>query len=98
MNTLLLSSTFGIFWLVLLFALCFAAVHLIKLARLGNAYRKARRHAQEEKGANDNAPTPAPTQREEPPQNKEVEPVYYIVERKKRTKSSFSAPKQIRFK
>ena len=36
---------------------------------------------------------------EAPPQNTEVEPIYYIVEKKKkRVKESYSKPKQIRFK
>ncbi len=88
MNTLLLSSTFGIFWLTLLFALCFAGVHILKLARLGQKYRKNEQREREE-----------PVKKEEePPPKTEAEPIYYIVERKKRVKSNFGEPKQIRFK
>ncbi len=92
MNTLLLSSALGIFWLVLLFAICFFAVHLCKLARWGQRYRKA------QKGETNENPLPTPPKQETPERDTSQEPIYYIVERKKRTKSSFSTPKQIRFK
>ncbi len=88
MENLLLSATFGIFWLILLFALCFFAVHVLKLARLGQAYRKER-----------DTPKSEPDEKKAlPPQKNEAEPVYYIVERKRRVKSNLGEPKQIKFK
>ena len=91
MNTLLLSSIYGIVWLILLFCLCFLFVHVARLARLGQTYRKELKNVKpdEENTAN---------KREQTPQKTEPEPIYYIVERKKRVKNSFSEPKQIRFK
>ncbi len=93
MNTLLLSSVFGIFWLILLFLLCFVGVHVLRLARMGQAYRKEQRQPP--------TPSQSPQPTQEPPPKKEEsekEPVYYIVERKKRVKSTFTQPKQIHFK
>ena len=90
-NAFLAPQYLGAIWLVILFLLCFFAVHFIQLARLGQRWRK-----EQEKNSQ---PKPAPQQEEKqaPPKNAE-EPIYYIVERKRRTKSSFSEPKQIRFK
>ena len=85
MNNLLISSVVGIVWLILLFLLCFALVHVLRLARLGQAYRKSENTPQ--------APPPPP-----PPQEKPSEPIYYIVEKKKRLKSSLGEPKRINFK
>lgn len=90
MQTLLLSSAFGIFWLILLFALCFVGVHVLRLARIGQSYRKQERTVQKDE------PVKEEPKQEAPPATSE--PVYYIVERKKRVKSSFGEPKQIRFK
>jgi len=91
MNTLLISSAFGIFWLTLLFALCFIGVHVLRLARLGQLYRKqASKTPEKNEEKTDKTTEAAP--------EKIPEPIYYIVERKKRVKSNFSEPKQIRFK
>lgn len=93
MTTLLISSAFGIFWLVLLFVLCFVCVHVLRLARMGQAYRKSERPTSQ--------PPPQPTKPNDEKKNsqeKDVAPIYYIVERKKRVKSNYSEPKQIRFK
>ncbi len=43
------------------------------------------------------APPPAP-EKKAPAEEKPQEPVYYIVEKKRRVKTAFSEPKQIRFK
>jgi len=67
----------GILYLILLFLLCFAIVHFIKLAYVGFLSLK------------------------KPPVEPEVEkpaPVYYIVEKKKQRKASYSSPKEISFK
>ena len=89
LNRLLLSlPAQGFLWLVLLFAFCFSCVHLLKLARLGSdTLRKA--------------PPPAEKKEEEKkaPAEQPQDPVYYIVEKKtRRPKSSYSEPKQIKFK
>ena len=64
----------GFFYTLLIFSACFAAICIIKLARMG---------------MEDNTPP----KREE---KKEPTPVYYIVE-KKRTKRSYSQPREISF-
>ena len=88
-NLLISSAVLGAVWLVVLFVTSFFAVHVIKLARLGlNAQPKPK----EEK------PAPKPPERKNEPAST-PEPVYYIVERKrKRAKSSYSTPKEIKFK
>ena len=88
MNNLLSVYGAGSIALVVLFLLCFALVHLARLVRFGwNAQKKPKTQ-----------PPPQP-QKETPPEKPQAqEPVYYIVERKKRTKSNYSEPKQIRFK
>ena len=92
MNTLLISSGAGIFWLVFLFALCFGAVHILKLAKYGQEFRK---QAQKPQTPEPEKPTPA-EKKTPPPEARE--PIYYIVERKRKTKSSFSETNEIRFK
>ena len=89
LNRLLLSlPAQGFLWIIFLFAFCFLCVHLLKLAKLGtDTLRKT--------------PPPAPEKKEEkkPPAEQPQEPVYYIVEKKtRRPKSSYSEPKQIKFK
>ena len=89
LNRLLLSlPAQGFLWIIFLFAFCFLCVHLLKLAKLGtDTLRKT--------------PTPAPEKKEEKktPAEQPQEPVYYIVEKKtRRPKSSYSEPKQIKFK
>ena len=83
-------------FLTLLFSLCFFCVHVAVLAK---------------RGWNANAPKQQPVKKEKPPEKaekttkkpseppKQPEPVYFIVERKKkRAKSSYTEPKEIRFK
>ena len=70
-------------------------MHLARLVSFGQKYRK-----QNAKTAN---PPPAPPKDPPAEQKKQApsqanEPIYYIVERKKRTKSTFSEPKRINFK
>lgn len=94
MNALLSTNLWGMAWLALLFLLCFALVHTVKLVRLGQKYCKTQNAK--------NAPAPAP-QKENTAQEKTTptpsgEPIYYIVERKKRPKSTYTEPKRIHFK
>ena len=87
MNTLLVSSALGFVWLTLLFGLCFLAVHVVRLAQFGRRYQQEKQMP----------PKPQPTQEKAPPKQ-EGEPVYYIVEKKRRNKTSYGEPKRIQFK
>ena len=92
MNTLLVSPFKGIICITLLFGVCFLLVHTARLVQFGQRYRKQQ-----------NAPSEPPKPQPTPPPEKKAppstgEPVYYIVERKRRTKSTFSEPKRIDFK
>lgn len=73
----------GILYLFLTFAVCFILVHVIKLAYIGFLSTRKK-------------PQPPPP-KEEKPQPK-PEPVYYIVEKKRSKKTSYSDPKEIKFK
>jgi hypothetical protein len=81
----------GIGLTVFLFLLCFLIVHFFVLAKIGWKARQLTK--------NQTDPTP---QKETPaPKEKEREPIYYIVERKRtraRPKTSYSEPKEFRFK
>ena len=90
-TALLASPILGAVWLIFLFLLCFFAVHFIRLAKLGQRWREEQTQKKEQK------PAPEKEEKQTPPNNT-GEPIYYIVERKRRTKSSFGEPKQIRFK
>ena len=92
MNILSASPALGIVWASLLFILCFLFVHIAKLASLGWKYRKTQNTPEKP-----TAPAPAP-EKKAPAEEKPQEPVYYIVEKKRRAKTTFSEPKQIRFK
>ena len=73
----------GILYLFLTFVVCFILVHLIKLAYIGLLSTKKKPEPPKEKVA---PPPPKP------------EPVYYIVEKKRSRKSTYSEPKEIKFK
>jgi hypothetical protein len=94
MRILLLSApaSIGALWCVLILIVCFFFVHLFRLAKFGWLYQNKPQK---------NQATP-PEEKAKPKKDASTptaqEPVYYIVERKKRTKSSYSEPKQIRFK
>ena len=100
---LLTSTISGIFAVTFVFLFSFFCVHVFRLAKLGRKYQKQTQKTNDSPtSATPNAtPNPQTTNespKEKPSQSKAEEPIYYIVERKKRTKSSFSKPKQIRFK
>lgn len=69
----------GLVYLLITFIVCFALVHVIKLAVAGFFSLKKKK--------------PEPEKKPE----KKVEPVYYIVE-KKRARKTYSEPKEIEFK
>ncbi len=101
-NALLVSSFLGILWLVLLFAFSFFCVHLYKLAKLGQKYRKEKQAENKKTQNTPTSPTPAPApikkDEKKLPEQKQGEPIYYIVERKRKKKPQFSEPKRIQFK
>lgn len=90
-HNLLLSLTVqGLLWTLLLLVLCFAGVYVAGLARLGWEYKKEA-----------SKPTPEPTKEEKKaPAAKPQEPIYYIVEKKKRRpkSTSYGEPQPIEFK
>lgn len=73
----------GLLYLFLTFVVCFILVHLIKLAYIGFKSMKKK---------------PPDTPPEKPARAPKPEPVYYIVEKKRSKKSTYSEPKEIKFK
>ena len=78
----------GFFLFIILFILCFFAVHGVKLARLGlSTLKKEEPKAQEKKPADQSSGA--------------KEQVYYLVEKRKRRakrKTDYSTPKEFQFK
>ena len=91
-NTILAPCLQGFGGTLLLFALCFLGVHVAKIAVRGFIlYDGANRETEK---ANSAITQPKTEQKPSTP-----EPIYYIVEKKRRrSKSSYGAPKEIRFK
>ena len=90
MHNLLSVYSAGVIALFILFMICFVLVHIAQLVNVGwNAQRKPQHKNIEADEPKEKPPAKPPTNQE---------PVYYIVERKRRAKSSYSEPKQIRFK
>ena len=90
MNILLVSLPIaGLFWTLFLLLFSFGGVYVAELVKLGWAYKTQ-------------SPPPStaqPEQQEKAPAEKTQEPIYYIVERKKRPpKSGFEDPKPFTFK
>lgn len=81
-------AAIGILYLVLIFAACFTAVHIIKLAYIG--FLSVRKKKSEPKSE----PKPKP----KPKSEKKSGPIYYIVEKKRARKATYSEPKEIEFK
>lgn len=75
----------GVLYLFLTFLFSFAVVHILKLAYFGflSVYKK---------------PEEPPKAEPKPRKEKKPEPVYYIVEKKRTRKQSYSEPKEITFK
>lgn len=91
-NLLSTAAILGVFWLILIFSACFLAVHIVRLVCFGWLYQKqekAQTPSEEKKEEKkEKAPEPKPS----------AEPVYYIVERKRKPRQSYGEPKEIRFK
>lgn len=81
-------AIFGVFWLALLFGGCFLGVHIARLVRFGWLYQKKDVPTKPTEEKKEKAPEPKPS----------AEPVYYIVERKRKARQSYGEPKEIRFK
>jgi hypothetical protein len=89
---ILTSALSGGIWVILLFAFCFALIHIVKLAMIGyGAYKRAQKKDDEE--------TPSPTaERNSPPPA--PSPIYYLVEKKRvkrKPEQQFEEPKKINF-
>ncbi len=98
MNSLLSAlPALGVVWSVVLFLLCFLCVHIARLVKFGWKYQSADkpREKRDEPVKKEQPEKKAPA---EPAQNAPQEPIYYIVEKKRRAKTTFGEPKQIRFK
>ena len=78
----------GLLYLFLTFVVCFILVHIIKLAYIG--FKSTRKKPEPPKEPP--APKPKPKPKAKP------EPVYYIVEKKRSKKTTYSEPKEIQFK
>lgn len=87
-NLLSITAVYGILWLVFLFLACFFGVHIARLVRFGWLYQKKKDEPKPTEEKKEKTPEPKPS----------AEPVYYIVERKRKTRQSYSEPKEIRFK
>lgn len=74
----------GLLYLIILFAACFAVVHIVRMAWLGFK-------ASQKKPENNEPP------KEQPKQQPQPQPVYYIVEKKRAKKTSYSSPREIKF-
>ena len=85
-NLLLSLGLQGLFWTLFLLAVCFGGVYIANLARLGWEYK--------------NTPeNPPPKEEKSAPATNTQEPIYYIVENKRRhPKGDYGKPKQIHFK
>lgn len=85
---LISSPAQGLLWMLFIFVFCFLGVHVLKLALIGASNLQTKPPS-----------TPEKTEEKKPLTENPKEPVYYIVERKtRRAKSSYSEPKEIRFK
>ena len=87
-NLLSVPAAFGVLWLVLLFSACFLGVHIVRLVKFGWLYQKKEAPPKPTEEKKEKAPEPKPS----------AEPVYYIVERKRKTRQNYGEPKEIRFK
>ena len=84
----------GGIWAAVFFAVFFLCVHLSKLVKKGWLAGKNEKSASKKQ-----EPKKEEKPKEKPPETTAPEPVYYIVERKKkRTKSSYGEPKEFKFK
>lgn len=96
-NLLSATALLGVFWLAVIFGVCFFGVHIARLVRFGWLYQKKeepQKATEEKEGKEEKA-----EKKEKAPEPKpSAEPVYYIVERKRKTRQSYGEPKEIRFK
>ena len=82
----------GLIYTVIIFLFCVIAVHGVLLAKIG--YKSLHKKIPPEKPKEEKTKSP-----QKPKPEKDPEPVYFIVEKKKkRAKSEYSAPREIKFK
>lgn len=109
MNALLSVAKEGILWILVLFVLCFAAVHAGKLALLGwQIYRhdaapegneRETAETQETKRSSEERSEKSSEEKPEPTPTQAPQPVYYLVEKKRvKQKPKYAEPKRIDFK
>ena len=95
MHSLLSYQTVGGLTVFFLFCLLFLVVHVVKLARLGWLLQKKEHSAPKQPETEQK-----PTEKEKTDGAKKPQPIYYIVERKKRPPKRayhYEEPKSIRF-
>ncbi|MBQ7322972.1 MAG: hypothetical protein IJW96_00205 [Clostridia bacterium] len=92
MNTLLISIPLqGFFWTIFLFLFCFGGMYVVELIKLGWLYQY--------NPPPDTNKEEVKTEKEKAPASNAQEPIYYIVEKKKRRpKTDYGDPKPFRFK
>ena len=109
MNALLSVAKEGILWILVLFVLCFAAVHAGKLALLGwQIYRhnaapegseRETTQTQETTRSSEERSEKRSEEKSEPTPTQAPQPVYYLVEKKRvKQKPKYAEPKRIDFK
>ena len=85
----------GLLWTLVLLVFCFGGVYLANLARLGWEYQSEQAKAPD----SPENPQEKPKEEKKAPTEKPQEPIYYIVEKKKRRpKTDYGDPKPFRFK
>lgn len=91
-NLLSTNAAIGVVCLTFLFVVCFLFVHIARLVKFGWAFQKQNQPPSSKKEE------PKKEEKSPEPPKSDTEPIYYIVERKRRAKPRFSDPKEIRFK
>ena len=76
-------ATAGLLYTVILFLCCFAAVHVVKLAKIGSDSLKGKPEE--------------PKKRERKAPRQKSKPVYYIVEKKRTGRQNYGEPRKINF-
>lgn len=95
-NLLSATAVLGVFWLLLIFGGCFFVVHIARLVCFGWLYQKKGKTQTPKEEKNDEKKSE--TKEKAPEPKPSAEPVYYIVERKRKARQSYGEPKEIRFK
>jgi hypothetical protein len=92
-----MKATLGFFWLCVMFAACFSVVHIALSVLHGQKKKPAQQEVAASKPENENSENAKATTKANANASVTPEPVYYIVEKTRRKKSSYSKPKRIKF-